>query len=184
MAYKARPLDGIWATPPFLHNGSVPSLEALLRPVAERPKSFSLESTSYDAAIVGYASEGRPGDFLFDTSLPGNYNTGHENRDLSLAELEIARMETTHTLTFDFASKLSVDERWARLFGLTLEEYTKLNDAERRARRRALTIEALSLPESWFVENVKLPPVWFFGVIGPGLEPDERRALIEYLKTL
>src|SRR4051812_4296402 len=35
LAYKARPLDGVWATPPFLHNGSVPDIEALLGPVAD-----------------------------------------------------------------------------------------------------------------------------------------------------
>ena len=36
MVYKARPLDGVWATPPYLHNGSVPTIEALLGP-AQRP---------------------------------------------------------------------------------------------------------------------------------------------------
>ncbi|NJL16003.1 MAG: hypothetical protein HC938_01190 [Nitrospira sp.] len=40
--YKARPLNGIWATPPFLHNGSVPHIYALLSPVEERPKTFCL----------------------------------------------------------------------------------------------------------------------------------------------
>ena len=34
------------------------------------------------------------------------------------------------------------------------------------------------------VKYLKLPDLWFFGVIGPGLEPDERRAIIEYVKTL
>ena len=29
--YKGRPLDGIWATAPYLHNGSVPSLDDLLK---------------------------------------------------------------------------------------------------------------------------------------------------------
>src|SRR6185503_6875777 len=37
LEYKARPLNGIWAVPPYLHNGSVPSLFALLSPVAVRP---------------------------------------------------------------------------------------------------------------------------------------------------
>ena len=39
-AYLAGPLDGIWARAPYLHNGSVPSLAALLQPPAERPKTF------------------------------------------------------------------------------------------------------------------------------------------------
>src|SRR5262249_17411833 len=34
--YKARPLDGIWATAPYLHNGSVPNLTELLKPAAQR----------------------------------------------------------------------------------------------------------------------------------------------------
>jgi hypothetical protein len=42
LAYKARPHNGIWATPPYLHNGSVPNLFSLLSPVAERPKVFYL----------------------------------------------------------------------------------------------------------------------------------------------
>ena len=36
MGYTSRPLNGVWATPPFLHNGSVPSMYELLLPVEER----------------------------------------------------------------------------------------------------------------------------------------------------
>jgi mono/diheme cytochrome c family protein len=43
-AYKPRPLAGIWATAPFLHNGSVPTIYDLLSPVAERPKTFRVGS--------------------------------------------------------------------------------------------------------------------------------------------
>ena len=38
--YRARPLDGVWATAPYLHNGSVPTLEDMLKPQAERPSKF------------------------------------------------------------------------------------------------------------------------------------------------
>ncbi len=38
LAYKVRPLNGVWATPPYLHNGSVPTVYDLLSPVGERPK--------------------------------------------------------------------------------------------------------------------------------------------------
>jgi cytochrome c peroxidase len=41
-AYKARPLDGIWATAPYLHNGSVPTLYDLLTPPDQRPASFNV----------------------------------------------------------------------------------------------------------------------------------------------
>ncbi|MBB3525910.1 hypothetical protein HJB84_28445 [Rhizobium sp. NZLR1b] len=81
LAYKARPLDGIWATPPFLHNGSVPTINALLSPVGERPKTFWLGNREYDPEKVGYRTEELPGGFKFDTSKPGNSNTGHEFSD-------------------------------------------------------------------------------------------------------
>ncbi len=81
LAYKARPLDGVWATPPYLHNGSVPSLYALLSPVAERPRMFYLGNPEFDPADVGYRQEAFKGGFAFDVSQPGNLNTGHEFND-------------------------------------------------------------------------------------------------------
>ena len=78
LEYKARPLNGIWATPPYLHNGSVPNLYALLSPVAERPKTFYLGNREYDPVNVGYRTEEFPGGFKLDTSIRGNSNSGHE----------------------------------------------------------------------------------------------------------
>ena len=72
LKYKARPLNGIWATPPYLHNGSVPNLYALLSPVAERPKTFYLGNREYDPVNVGYRTEEFPGGFKLDTSIRGN----------------------------------------------------------------------------------------------------------------
>lgn len=77
--YKAGPLQGIWATGPFLHNGSVPTLDALLRPAADRPARFRVGGRVLDTERVGFVSDGpEAGDFVFDTALPGNRNTGHE----------------------------------------------------------------------------------------------------------
>jgi hypothetical protein len=81
LSYKARPLNGIWATPPYLHNGSVPNLYALLSPVAERPKKFYLGNREYDPADVGYRIDKFPGGFEFDTTIRGNSNSGHEFTD-------------------------------------------------------------------------------------------------------
>lgn len=81
LAYKVRPLTGIWATPPYLHNGSVPNIYALLSPVSERPKKFYLGNREYDPVNVGYRTEPFPEGFEFDTSIRGNYNTGHEFSD-------------------------------------------------------------------------------------------------------
>ena len=47
-AYKPRPLAGMWATAPFLHNGSVPTIYDLLSPVADRPKTFRVGSREFD----------------------------------------------------------------------------------------------------------------------------------------
>ena len=78
MYYKARPLDGIWATAPFLHNGAVPNLFELLSPVAERSETFFLGSRLFDPEKVGYETGPIEGGFELDTSQPGNSNKGHE----------------------------------------------------------------------------------------------------------
>ncbi|HVT92997.1 MAG TPA: di-heme-cytochrome C peroxidase [Bryobacteraceae bacterium] len=70
--YKARPLNGIWATAPYLHNGSVPNLWELLS--ANRSQSFRLGDRTFDPKHVGYVSSGS---FEFDTTVPGNSNSGH-----------------------------------------------------------------------------------------------------------
>ena len=76
--YAARPLWGVWATAPYLHNGSVPTLHDLFLPAKDRPKTFPLGHREYDPVKVGYTTpEGKPR-FLFDTSKIGNGNGGHE----------------------------------------------------------------------------------------------------------
>ncbi len=79
-AYKARPLDGIWATAPYLHNGSVPTLYDLLLPPAQRPQSFNVGTREYDPVRVGYRTQaGAPGNiFLVNARGPGNSNEGHD----------------------------------------------------------------------------------------------------------
>ncbi len=81
LGYKARPLNGVWATPPFLHNGSVPSIYQLLIPVNQRDKTFFLGNKEFDPVHLGYATESFEGGFKLDTSKKGNYNTGHEFSD-------------------------------------------------------------------------------------------------------
>lgn len=81
MRYKARPLDGIWATAPYLHNGSVPNLYEMLSPADERPKTFCLGSRLFDPEKVGYSTECVSGAFELNTRLAGNSNRGHEFKD-------------------------------------------------------------------------------------------------------
>jgi hypothetical protein len=83
--YVAHPLDGIWLTGPYLHNGSVPTLDDLLKPARERPRAFVRGGEEIDLKRGGYVSpECRPGQyaaagaFCYDTALPGNSNAGHE----------------------------------------------------------------------------------------------------------
>ncbi|WP_433994183.1 hypothetical protein [Bradyrhizobium japonicum] len=112
-------MDGVWATAPYLHNGSVPPLRDMLVPHAKRPMSFCVGSRAFDPVNVGLATKAQSSESCaagltnFDVSLLGNSNRGHS-----------------------FEGK-ETDLR-------------------------------------------KLPP----GIIGPELTDAERRALVEYLKTL
>ncbi|WP_192980788.1 di-heme-cytochrome C peroxidase [Pseudomonas sp. EggHat1] len=122
--YKARPLDGIWATPPFLHNGSVPNLFELLSPVYERQAQFWVGDFEFDPVRVGYRSDKFPGGFLLDTRVTGNGNGGHEFRDGCRQEGVIGRA-------------LSPDER------LALIEYLKvLGNADLETRLSDVPVQA------------------------------------------
>ena len=78
LSYMARPLNGVWASGPYLHNGSVPTLYDLLLPADQRPKKFLVGSRELDTEKVGFKSSGYNNGFTFDTGLPGNSNQGHE----------------------------------------------------------------------------------------------------------
>jgi len=98
LKYKARPHNGIWATPPYLHNGSVPNLFELLSPVAERTKVFYLGSKEYDPVKLGLNTSFIKGESKLDVNMRGNSNAGHEFNDGPLGNGVIGR-------------KLTVEER-------------------------------------------------------------------------
>ena len=77
--YAARPLYGIWAAAPYLHNGSVPTLYHLLLPPDQRPKTFALGAREYDPVKLGFVVDTACSaqDCLVDTSETGNGNAGH-----------------------------------------------------------------------------------------------------------
>jgi mono/diheme cytochrome c family protein len=93
-AYESRVLRGIWATAPYLHNGSVPNLWELLTPASQRKPSFMVGSKTYDPVNVGYANDSSPfkdGNLVVGPGAqPGNSNAGHE-----------------------YGTTLSDDDRWA-----------------------------------------------------------------------
>jgi mono/diheme cytochrome c family protein len=87
--YVAPPLDGVWASAPYLHNGSVPTLDDLLRSES-RPKIWHRSSPDdYDRNRVGFAVERldelpaqikddpRERRRYFDTRLSGKSARGH-----------------------------------------------------------------------------------------------------------
>lgn len=96
--YANMPLDGLWLRAPYLHNGSVPNLKALLDPAASRPKVFYIGYDVYDYTNVGFVTQPccsaettkdcvqpgtgscvPPGEgWRFDTAAKGNGNQGHE----------------------------------------------------------------------------------------------------------
>ncbi|MBV9538487.1 MAG: hypothetical protein JOY70_06105 [Acidisphaera sp.] len=77
--YAARPLYGIWAAAPFLHNGSVPTLHDLLLPPQQRPKTFALGRREYDPVNLGFVVETQCAqqDCIVDTTRTGEGNGGH-----------------------------------------------------------------------------------------------------------
>jgi mono/diheme cytochrome c family protein len=109
--YIAPPLDGIWATAPYLHNGSVPTLEALLDS-SKRPQFWTRDfgSTSdYNTTAVGWnftaLDHGQAEDDplngkskIYDTRLLGYGNTGHQFGDDLEAADRSALLEYLKTL--------------------------------------------------------------------------------------
>jgi processive rubber oxygenase RoxA-like protein len=79
--YVAVSLDGLWLRAPYLHNGSVPTLEDLFEPAERRPKVFYRGYDVYDRQRTGFIHQGPEAErvgFRYDTSVEGNGNAGHE----------------------------------------------------------------------------------------------------------
>ena len=79
--YVSPPLDGVWITAPYLHNGSVPDIETLLDS-KKRPVYWSRNfvSPEYDYEKLGwkYTREEREGGSkVYNTTLPGYGKEGH-----------------------------------------------------------------------------------------------------------
>jgi hypothetical protein len=83
--YIAPPLDGIWISAPYLHNGSVPDLESLLNS-SKRPAFWSrdFDNPEYDYEKLGWKYEAQPGPggtTVYNTQLEGYGNYGHTYGD-------------------------------------------------------------------------------------------------------
>ena len=108
--YVAPPLDGVWATAPYLHNGSVPTIELLLNSPS-RPQFWTrtFASTDYDPDALGWnftaLDHGKAGEpdsseraRIYDTTQDGYANTGHTFGDVLDDDARRAVLEYLKTL--------------------------------------------------------------------------------------
>lgn len=97
--YKAGPLAGIFATAPYLHNGSVPTLDALLSAPDARPDRFAVGAVLFDPVKVGLGAAIKGGAFaefkvtdLRGRIILGNSNEGHAYPAAPLTEVQRAQL--------------------------------------------------------------------------------------------
>jgi mono/diheme cytochrome c family protein len=99
--YVAAFLDGIWLRAPYLHNGSVPTLQDLLSPPEERPRIFWRGYDLYDPVAVGFVTQGQAAERVgsrFDTSERASGNQGHDFGTALPADQKAALIEYLKTL--------------------------------------------------------------------------------------
>jgi len=102
MAYIAPPLDGIWATAPYFHNGSVPMLDMVIDS-SKRPTFWRrpFDSTAYDLERIGWTHDeviGPRDETVYDTTMTGYGNMGHTFGDDLSEEDRLALLEYLKTL--------------------------------------------------------------------------------------
>jgi mono/diheme cytochrome c family protein len=117
-AYKARPLAGAWATAPYLHNGSVPTLYQMLSPHDERDERFFVSPGAFDPVAVGVDTKARGDGFWLDTRRTGNANVGHEFR----AGYVAGKTDADDPQYGVIGPPLTPEERWA------IVEYLKIHE--------------------------------------------------------
>jgi len=124
LQYRAPPLDGIWVTAPYLHNGSVPNMYQLLLPDYERDEVlqhsnvenipvFFVGSTEYDSINMGFKwnepLENYDSSSLLDTRLPGNSNSGHSGKPYGTDLTDVERYQLIEYLKIHKSSIESDD---------------------------------------------------------------------------
>jgi hypothetical protein len=100
--YVAQPLDGIWATAPYFHNGSIPTIEAVLNSKI-RPRywkrNFNKQEYNYESPGWKYKTLRNPaGKKTYNTDIPGYGNYGHYFGDKLTASERQAVIEYLKTL--------------------------------------------------------------------------------------
>lgn len=110
--YQAPPLDGVWATAPYFHNGSAPTVHHVLNSKA-RPKfftrSYRTDKDEYDTVKLGWkikVVDRPPGVNVpgverrrtYDSTRPGLSNGGHTYGDKLSEQERLAVIEYLKTL--------------------------------------------------------------------------------------
>lgn len=142
--YISEPLEGIWATAPYFHNGSVPNLYETLLPSKKSPdydgpirsKTFYVGNREFDPVNVGFVTTKGPIGSEFDTSLPANGNAGHEGH------------RKTETLEDGKWRPFTHDERMA------LVEYMKSLSARPQAKSATAQLEEVPEGEQKQIQNI------------------------------
>ncbi len=110
LGYVAPPLDAVWATAPYLHNGSIPSIAALLDST-QRPTYWQMdtEPRQYDPDTLGWRFEAlefgkeavedlQRAKRIYDTTRHGYGNQGHQFGDALGEQERSALVEYLKTL--------------------------------------------------------------------------------------
>lgn len=154
VAYPARPLDGYWATGPFLHNGSVRTMYELLSPVEERAKWFWIGSREFDPVHLGFRNDPVEGAFTYDVSEKGNSNLGHEFREAPRGTPGVIGPLLTAEQRLDIIEYLKV-----------LRSVQELLDSDPVTQNRlALRNKLLDALSPFYEDNVGW---WFYGLNKP-----------------
>ncbi len=168
LGYKARPLDGIWATPPYLHNSSVPNLYEMLVPAARRTAKFYLGSTRYRSQARRLRNPTVP------RCLPDGYNqAGQPQHGPRVSQPDAGRAGRKGRKSSGTA-KRAATERWAFVFGKDFGSLSR--DVGQRALGATRDTTRVEL------ENHEGEPIP--GLYGPEFTDEERWQLVEYLKSL
>lgn len=106
--YIAPPLDGVWATAPYLHNGSVPDIATLLtsetRPRywrhRDNPRSYDPKTLGWRYEVLSHGKSSKPDadSRIYDTTLTGYGNEGHTYGDTLTGSERQAVIEYLKTL--------------------------------------------------------------------------------------
>ncbi len=102
LVYKARPLNGIWATAPYMHNGSVANLWETLQKPEDRQTKFWVGNRNFDPKVVGYVNE--------KAESIGSYPSPSSEFQVLDSQGKIAKGNSN--LGHDFGTDLTDAEKW------------------------------------------------------------------------